>query len=100
MRKTIFVGTLSCCFSLFCFATLSMICLPASAQDTAPGVAPAKEVPAAAMPSDPKELMLLAAKTNGLTGNDVKPWHLKATWKLLDEKGNATGQVKEPLIRS
>ena len=44
------------------------------------------------MPSDPKALMLLAAKTNGLTGDDMKPWHLKATYKLLDEKGSVADQ--------
>ncbi len=45
------------------------------------------------MPSDPKELMMLAAKSNGLTGDDVQPWHLKATLVVLDEEGNAAGQV-------
>jgi TonB family protein len=69
-----------------------MICQKAFTQDAAPAVAPAKEAPAAAMPSDPRELMLLAARTNGLTGDDVKPWHLKATWKSLDEKGSITDQ--------
>jgi len=71
---------------------LSMICQPAFAQDRAPAAVLAKEAPVAEMPSDPKELMLLAAKTNGLTGDDIKPWHLKATWKMLDEKGSITDQ--------
>jgi len=44
------------------------------------------------MPTDPKELMLLAAKVNGLTGDDVKPWHLKATYKTFDEQGNVKDQ--------
>ena len=35
------------------------------------------------MPSDPKELMFLAAKMNGLTGEGVKPWHLKATYRFF-----------------
>jgi TonB family protein len=69
-----------------------MIYLPASAQDAMPAAPPAKETPAAALPSDPKELILLAAKTNGLTGDNVKPWHLKATWKMLDEQGSLTDQ--------
>lgn len=69
-----------------------MICRPALAQDATPAVAPAKEAPAAALPSNPKELMLLAAKTNGLTGEDVKPWHLKGSWKMLDDKGGITDQ--------
>jgi len=42
------------------------------------------------MPSDPKALMLLAAQSNGLTGADIKPWHLKATYKVLDADGKAT----------
>lgn len=100
MRKTTFVRTLSCRIRLFCLISLGMICLPAFAQDATPAAVPAatpaaaaaKEAPAAALPSDPKELMLLAAKTNGLTGDDVKPWHLKATYKLLDEKGATTDQ--------
>jgi TonB family protein len=92
MRKTAFVSALTFYVSLFCLATLAMICLPTSAQDAPPAAVPVKETPAAAMPSDPKELMLLAAKTNGLTGDDVKPWHLKATWKMFDEKGGITDQ--------
>src|ERR1035437_6341541 len=93
MRKTTFVRALCYCISLFCFVAMGMICHPAFAQDAMPAVAPVKEAPAAALPSDPKELMLLAAKTNGLTGPDVKPCHLKATLIALDNNGIATGQV-------
>lgn len=39
------------------------------------------------MPSDPKELVLLAAKSNGLLGDEIQPWHLKASFKILDKKG-------------
>jgi TonB family protein len=92
MRKTSFVQPLSCRFSLLYFVALCMVCLPAIAQDTATVAASAKEAPAAALPSDPKELMLLVAKTNGLIGDDIKPWHLKATYKSLDEQGNVKDQ--------
>jgi TonB family protein len=100
MRKAIFVRTLPCCFGILCLAALGLICLPALAQNAAPAAAPLptqatapdNAAPAAAMPSEPKELMLLAAKTNGLTGDDVKPWHLKASWKMLDKKGSITDQ--------
>jgi TonB family protein len=92
MRKTTFVRTFSYCISLFCLVTLGLIGLSAFAQDATPIVAPVKEAPAVTMPQDPKELMLLAAKTNGLTGDDVKPWRLKASWKMLDEKGGITDQ--------
>jgi TonB family protein len=82
MRKTAFVNALCTRATLFCFAALIAISIPSFAQ-----------VPTStAMPSDPKELMLLAAKTNGLTGDDVKPWHLKATYKALDEQGNVKDQ--------
>jgi TonB family protein len=70
-----------------------MVCQPTFAQNTAPAIAPTKDSPAAAaMPSDPKGLMLLASKANRLTGNDMKPWHLKATYKVFDEKGIVTDQ--------
>jgi TonB family protein len=90
MRKTTIVRTLSCCVNLFCFVALGLACLPAFAQDA---VAPKEAAPAApTMPADPKALMLLAARTNGLTGPDVQPWHLKATYKIFDEQGNDKGQ--------
>jgi TonB family protein len=92
MRKTTFVRTLSCRISLLFFVAHGIVSLPAIAQDAAAAAAPAKEAPAAAMPSDPKELMMLAAKSNGLTGDDVKPWHLKATYKSLDEQGGTKDQ--------
>ena len=36
--------------------------------------------------------MLLAAKSNGLAGDDIKPWHLKATFQLTDGSGKTTDQ--------
>jgi TonB family protein len=104
MRKTTFVRTPSCGIDLICLVALCMVYLPTFAQNATPVAAPteaqatatatatAKDAPAAAMPSDPKELMLLAAKSNGLTGDDVKPWHVKATYQLLDEAGNVKDQ--------
>jgi TonB family protein len=99
MRKSIFVGTLSCCFGLFCFISFGVVTLTAYGQDStsaappapAQTTAPAQEAPAA-LPSDPKELMLLAAKSNGLTGDDVKPWHVKASYQLLDDQGKVEDQ--------
>lgn len=41
------------------------------------------------MPSDPRDLILLAAQSNNLTDDDLKPWNAKATFKIFDEKGNA-----------
>jgi TonB family protein len=53
---------------------------------------PAVTDSAVTMPSDPKELLLLAAKSNGLGGPDMKPWHLKASFEIVDKSGNATDE--------
>jgi TonB family protein len=82
MRKTTFVKPLYFCAGVLCLATFGVNCLPALGQARA----------SAAMPGDPKELMLLAARTNGLTGNDVQPWRMKATYKSFDEQGNVKNQ--------
>jgi len=49
------------------------------------------------MPSDPTEQMLLAAKVNGLTGADIQPWHLKASFQWMDENGTVKdkGTIEE-----
>ena len=41
--------------------------------------------------------MTLASKSNGLTGGDIQPWHLKATFTVLDDQGNPgeTGTYEE-----
>jgi TonB family protein len=82
MRKTTFVKPLSCCIDLICLVAFGLVCLPAFAQASGSAAAPAKDAPTATMPTDPKALMLLAARTNGLTGPDVQPWHLKFTFDV------------------
>lgn len=57
---------------------------PTPAQPKTTAVAAAS---APAIPSDPKDLMLLAAKVNGLSGEDMKPWHLKANYQTFDADG-------------
>jgi TonB family protein len=47
---------------------------------------------AVTLPSDPKELLLLAAKLNGLTGDDLKPWHMKASFTILNASGKVANQ--------
>lgn len=37
---------------------------------------------------DLKTLMILARDSNGLTSPNMKPWHLKASYQLLDSSGN------------
>jgi TonB family protein len=38
-------------------------------------------------PQDPKGLMLAAARLNNMIGVDTLPWHIKGTWRILDESG-------------
>lgn len=52
----------------------------------------ATQVEAAALPQDPKALLLLAAKLNGLSGDDVQPWHMKISFSVFDENGKKTDQ--------
>lgn len=61
---------------------LLQLARPLQAQDTAP----------AAQSADPNELMLLAAKANGVTGGGSQPWHLKASYTILDENGTPKDQ--------
>jgi len=44
------------------------------------------------MPHDASALMELGARLNGLAGEGVKPWHLKASYTVLDEQGKAKEQ--------
>jgi TonB family protein len=43
-------------------------------------------------PTDPKALMLAAAKLNNLATSDAKPWHIKASFQLFDDQGVVTDE--------
>jgi Gram-negative bacterial TonB protein C-terminal len=70
--------------SLLGLIALVVASIPSFAQDAAAAVQK--------LPSDPRELMLLAAKSNNLTEDGLQPWHLKATFKVFDENGNTIDQ--------
>lgn len=42
------------------------------------------------LPKDPVTLLQLAWQQNGLHGSDLQPWHLRATWTEVNQKGQAT----------
>jgi TonB family protein len=42
-----------------------------------------------ALPQDPTALMTLAHDKNGLVGSDVKPWHIRGTYRSFDAKGKS-----------
>ena len=44
------------------------------------------------MPADSRELLLLASRSSDLTVEGVKPWHAKATYRLMDDQGNVTDE--------
>ena len=45
-----------------------------------------------ALPSKPVELLELASRVNGLHGDDLKPWHVRAAWQTLDQNGKSLTQ--------
>ena len=72
---------------LLCFAnsiTWSQTATPATS--TAAASAPSANT----MPTDPAELMKLAAEVNGLHSDKLAPWHLKLSFQLYDFKGKPT----------
>jgi hypothetical protein len=70
--------------ALFCFAGPDA--WSQTAAPSAPTVA-AAPTPSAAMPTNPAELMKLAAEVNGLHSDKLTPWHLKASFQLFDFAG-------------
>ncbi len=51
---------------------------------------------ASALPTDPTALMTLAHQSNGLTGTDVKPWHMHGTYhSYKDGKPEYEGTYEE-----
>jgi hypothetical protein len=57
--------------------------IPTTAQTPAPSLADSPT------PTDPKELLDLGRRVNGLTGPDVQPWHLKATFEVFYDDGKS-----------
>jgi len=72
---------------LLCVMACTLVPGNAGGQDAAPAQTAATVAPQAAAAVDGNALMVQAAKANGLTGADMQPWHLKATFKGIDENG-------------
>lgn len=54
-----------------------------------PGQAAADSLVSEPTPADPKERLRLAMQRNGLAGNGLKPWHLKADYEVFDVNGKS-----------
>lgn len=67
----------------FCVLYLAVV-LPGFAQTAANAGTP--------MPTDPREIFAAAAPFYDFTSPELKPWHLKATYQLYDEKGKPSEQ--------
>ncbi len=73
--------------SVAVLGVLAALAAAVSAQGPAPDAAPnASQIPAP-LPADPVALWGLAFQMNGLHGSDLRPWHLRATWRMTDEQG-------------
>ncbi len=48
--------------------------------------------PPQALPKDPHEILAMAAPFYDFNAPSLKPWHLKATYQLYDDKGNPSEQ--------
>jgi TonB family protein len=78
---------------LICFAAIAIFCLPAFGQNPAPTTTQAREAPFdSAMFSDLSAFMSLAGRSNGLSQVCGHAWHLKVTFKVFDDQGNAKDQ--------
>jgi TonB family protein len=49
------------------------------------------------MPTDPAAIVALGSKTNGLSGHEISPWHIKATYQKFDRNGklSSSGSYEE-----
>ena len=56
------------------------------------GLAQQSANPAPGLPTKPSEVFAAAAPFYDFTSPELKPWHLKATYQLYDEKGNPSSQ--------
>lgn len=65
---------------------------PTPAPAEAPPMSQTATTPVASLPADPAALLQLAADANGLHAPTLKPWHLRATWQVLEEKKHVKAQ--------
>jgi TonB family protein len=63
------------------FLTVAMMAFGQAAASTTPG-----------LPKDPREVFAASAPFYDFTSSELKPWHLKATYQLYDDKGNPSEQ--------
>ena len=66
---------------LLCLCALSLTAIVSGNAQTAANAG-------AGLPQDPRDLLAAAAPLYDFTSPELKPWHLKATYQLYDEKGN------------
>lgn len=92
MRKISLTDSVPLMFQCACMSLFGLCAAVSLAQGSGPS-----DVTASSMPKDGKELILLAANSNGLSSPGLQPWHLQASFKLLDPQGKTTdeGTIEE-----
>jgi hypothetical protein len=91
MRQTSSAGLRFFCTSICGLLAVSFAAMAGFAQQPNTGST-------AKMPEDPKQLMLLAAQTNRLSGEGMKPWQLKASFTVYDANGSTSDQGKLEIL--
>ncbi|HEX4006163.1 MAG TPA: energy transducer TonB [Acidobacteriaceae bacterium] len=80
----------------FCLGSGLFVFLAAAALAQTPAAATPQPAPGdastAPLPTDPAALLQLASQVNGLHGDDLKPWHVRATWQTLDDQKQVKDQ--------
>jgi len=74
-------GTMRVLSFLALILTIALPCVAQTAASAGPG-----------LPADPRAIFAAAAPFYDFTSPDLKPWHLKATYQLYDEKGKPSEQ--------
>jgi len=94
MRKSL--GPTSFLFRAWGLLSIALVPLITFPQNSSPGQSGAAAAPVSVPPpapySDWKAFLTAAIKLDGLSGDDLPPWHLKVTYKIFDDQGQPKDQ--------
>lgn len=89
MEKSVFRVTSLTALGSIVFLVLGLMAKPIFALD-----------PPTGMPQDPTALLKLAADSNGLEQEGIKPWHMVISFQVMDDQGNVKneGTIEESWV--
>jgi TonB family protein len=85
LRSSLNISILAGCVLI---AAALVVAQTKSSTGTAPA-APAKTTVAVSMPKRPDEILKVASNVNGLAAPGLSAWHIKASYQIFDDVGNA-----------